>query len=263
MYGFPSKSALGTRRSKWTPDQHDRHNGGGAANALARALSDTTKSAGDAPIFSAVKDDPYTIDATDDGESRGLTKGSSATITHVLKQQASIIQRLEELEQTVERLKAELDTQVVSLQSSTAGVTPAIVETLAMDAPADDEKSVVPTFIPYFIKDSYTGRDNATNLEGDKLTMTVEILNYYPDPPVVYPFGAATGLPKFSDLTINCSITDLDHKISGTVYGHFKRGPNGTYTIALTELYVDGETTTFDKCPYPIILKCTTQLVLE
>lgn len=292
MYALPSKNALEQRRSKWTSDRSDKSSGSVAANAVARARADITQSSSDTTIFSAPSNNPYTMDATDDdSESRARAsklEQCMASVTHIVGQHEAILQRLDALELSLTRAleqvaalelaqsQAQSQAQVkpviapLSLTASTLGITPALESSVlaSMIEPASGANDSAPvdsspSFVPYFIKEQYTGRDNATRLEGDRLIMTVEILSYYPDLPVIYPFGTNTSIPKFSDLTLNCNIADLDDKMSGTVYGDLRRNASGVYTLALKDLYVDGELTTFDKCPYPIILKCDTQLMVE
>lgn len=118
-------------------------------------------------------------------------------------------------------------------------------------------------FLPYFIKEDYAGRDNITKLKDLHLDMIVEILGFYSEPPVIYPFGQAQNLPKFCELTVDMSFKDADRIVDGTAYGVFKQQPDGIYTIELTELYSDGEASGIEKYTLPLTLTCKTDLLLE
>lgn len=248
MHGLNSKLALKNRHTRWTSTGSSRNP---SEAALERARSSTTASSDTTIIFNVLDSQTnpaFTIEPSDDDESRERTPKLDQymeTIKLVLKQQEEILRRLDALEKTLQ---------------PPPNITPSS-ESDSKDDPISSHDGT--TFTPYFIKPMYVGKENRTKLENDELSLTVEILSYYPEPPIIYPFQDSTTLPHFTELTLNLSMSDVDNNTSGTLYGIFKRNDAGVYTITLTEIYVDGTLTTLDKCPFPIILKCDTTLVKE
>jgi len=118
-------------------------------------------------------------------------------------------------------------------------------------------------FVPYFIKEEYAGRDNKTTLNDMNMDMLVDIVGLFNEIPVIYPFGLAKDLPRFSQLTLDMVFIDADKSVNGTVYGVFNRGPDGVYTIKITELYSDGEASGIEKLTLPLTITCNTELILE
>jgi hypothetical protein len=123
--------------------------------------------------------------------------------------------------------------------------------------------SKIQEYVPYFIKEDYSSRDNLTTLNGLHFEMLVEILGFYSEIPIIYPFGSETNLPKFAELTLEMTFRDADKIIDGTAYGIFKRNSDDIYTIQLTELYSDGNASGIEKYTLPLTLTCKTELILE
>lgn len=121
----------------------------------------------------------------------------------------------------------------------------------------------VKEFVPYIIKEDYAACDNMTKLKGLHFEMLVEILGFYSETPIIYPFGTETNLPRFAELTLEMSFKDADKSVDGTAYGIFKRRHDGIYTIQLTELYSDGNASGIEKYTLPLTFSCKTDLLLE
>lgn len=115
-------------------------------------------------------------------------------------------------------------------------------------------------FLPFFIKEDYAGRDNISRLNGDRLEMIVEILGFYSELPVIYPFGNETHLPKFLQCELDMTFTDADNKINGVAYGFFDCDHKGRYFIKITELNSDGNASGLETYTLPLIFKCNTDL---
>jgi len=118
-------------------------------------------------------------------------------------------------------------------------------------------------FIPFFIREEYAGRDNKTFLHKTNMNMLVNIVGLFNDIPIIYPFGTAKDLPHFVELTLDMQFTDAEKIVNGTVYGIFKRGSDGIYTIKITELYSDGEASGIEKFTLPLTITCDCDLILE
>lgn len=127
----------------------------------------------------------------------------------------------------------------------------------------DDSISGIYEFTPYFIKEDYSSRDNITRLEGTNFQMLVEILGFYSENPVIFPFGIETNLPRFAELTLEMSFKDADNIVDGTAYGIFGRRSDGIYIIRLTELYSGGNASGIEKYTLPLTFTCKTNLILE
>lgn len=132
-------------------------------------------------------------------------------------------------------------------------------------APTEPERLVnTPReFLPYFIKQEYSGRDNKTVLTDMHMYMLVDIVGLFDDIPVIYPFGDNKDLPLFSELTLEMSFGDADNSFAGTMYGVFSRGPDGIYNIRITELYSDGEASGIENFTLPLTITCNTDLLPE
>jgi hypothetical protein len=117
-------------------------------------------------------------------------------------------------------------------------------------------------FIPYIIKEDYASCDCLTELIGLHLKMTVDIIGFYQETPIIYPFGTETKLPRFAELNLELSFKD-DKREEGTAYGILTRRTDGIYTIQLTELYSDGHASRIENYTLPLTLKCETDLILE
>lgn len=121
-------------------------------------------------------------------------------------------------------------------------------------------------FVPYIIKEDYASCDNITKLTGNPLIhfeMLVEILGFYSETPVIFPFGIETNLPRYAELTLEMSFKDADKTVNGTAYGIFKRRNDGIYIIQLTELYSDGNASGIERYTLPLTFTCNTDLLLE
>jgi hypothetical protein len=112
-------------------------------------------------------------------------------------------------------------------------------------------------YIPYVIKPDYAGRDNNTILKRSSLTMTVEILNDYREKLVIYPFDTETRLPDFTPGKILLHFKDDKNRI-GTVNGSLYRRGDGVYLIDLKDF-----STPLDQCTLPLVLTCSTNLLIE
>ena len=175
---------------------------------------------------------------------------------------SSLVTRVSNLEQSISEMS--VCTDVVKSKNKVA-----FNNSSAFSSIRESELSVVCTehtkyeFLPYFIKEDYAGRDNITKLNGTQFEMIVEILGFYSDAPIIYPFGVETNLPKFDDLQIDMSFKDSERMINGTAYGDFKRRDDGIYTIHITELYSDGNASGLESYTLPLTLSCKTNLILE
>lgn len=113
-------------------------------------------------------------------------------------------------------------------------------------------------FIPYVIKEDYAGRDNLTTLKGPHLEMLVEILNFYSEKLLIYPFGAETRLPQFNQTKLQMPFKDADGIVTGIVYGLFKRGDDNIYVIEVVNFSSGMETATL-----PLTVTCKVDLTFE
>jgi hypothetical protein len=113
-------------------------------------------------------------------------------------------------------------------------------------------------FTPFFIQEDYTGRDNLTLLKGENMNMLVEILGYYNDEPIIYPFGFERNFIKFLEMPIVLFIDNNDVKI----YGIFKLDYDGIYKIYLNEIYDNDKLITLNKLSFPLTLHCNVNLIL-
>jgi len=113
-------------------------------------------------------------------------------------------------------------------------------------------------FTPFFIQEDYTGRDNLTLLKGENMNMLVEILGYYNDEPIIYPFGFERNFIKFQEMPIVLFIDNNDVKI----YGIFKLDHDGIYKIYLNEIYDNNKLITLNTLSFPLKLQCNVNLIL-
>lgn len=125
-------------------------------------------------------------------------------------------------------------------------------------------KQAVREFIPYIVKEEYTGINSKTLLSNDSLKMSVETNGIYIDTPSIYPFGYDRTLPQFAEMNIQMSFKDASMQDDGTAYGLFKRRNDGVYTIELTKLFDDeGDEMDIKTYSPPINIKCNIDLVRE
>jgi hypothetical protein len=172
----------------------------------------------------------------------------------------AIISRVTSLEQSLSELSS-LSILDPSIHKSVRRLTDNSSEFSALTEPdinrTDDG---IREFLPYFIKEDYAGRDNHSKLDGNHLEMIVEILGFYSENPVIYPFGNETHLPKFVQCELDMTFTDADSQVNGIAYGIFKCDSSGIYSIKITELNSDGDASGLEKYTLPLIFKCNTNL---
>jgi len=118
-------------------------------------------------------------------------------------------------------------------------------------------------FIPFFIREEYSGIDNITILNKTNMEMTVDIVGLFNDSPIIYPFGLSKDLPDFIDLNIYMNFEDTEKTINGVMYGNFTKGEKGIYIIEITELYCDGVLLDINNITLPITITCNTDLILN
>jgi hypothetical protein len=117
-------------------------------------------------------------------------------------------------------------------------------------------------FEPFFIQEIYTGRDNLTLLKGENMDMIVEILGYYDDEPIIYPFGYEKNFIKFEEMPIVLFIDNNTNNNDIKIYGIFKLDDDGVYKIFLNEIYDNDTLITLDKLSFPLKLHCNVKLIL-
>jgi hypothetical protein len=118
-------------------------------------------------------------------------------------------------------------------------------------------------FVPYIINEDYAGCDNFTKLIGTKLELLVELLGFYSESPIIFPFGMETNLPQFSELIISLSFKDSENITDGTAFGIFKRRDDDVYIIELKEFYSNGNILRIEEYTLPLILECKVDLITE
>lgn len=126
----------------------------------------------------------------------------------------------------------------------------------------DLDSNGVNIFTPFFIQEELVGRDNCTRLNHCHLEMVIEILGGYDSQPLIYPFGLTSNLPAFVEVVVDIGFIDAN-EMTGTIYGQFKRGETGVYTIEITEIYLNGERSAITDCVLPLKLKCDVDLLLQ
>jgi len=169
----------------------------------------------------------------------------------------SLINRVVSLERSLSELSKHSQSDIRISQSSEFS---ALTEP---DMSISDKKPKIKEFVPYFIKEDYASRDNLTKLDGLSFKMVVELLGFYSEIPIIYPFGTDQDLPRFAELILEMSFRDADKVMNGTAYGTFKCGKNNIYTIQLTELYSDGNASGIEKYTLPLTFTCETELIYE
>ena len=117
-------------------------------------------------------------------------------------------------------------------------------------------------FEPFFIQEIYTGRDNLTLLKGENMDMIVEILGYYNDEPIIYPFGYERNFIKFEEMPIVLFIDNNTNNNDIKIYGIFKLDDDGVYKIYLNEIYDNDKLITLDTLSFPLKLQCNVKLIL-
>jgi len=117
-------------------------------------------------------------------------------------------------------------------------------------------------FVPFFIQEDYTGRDNLTLLKGENMDMIVEILGYYNDEPIIYPFGFERNFIKFEEMPIVLFIDNKSNNNDIKIYGLFKLDDDGIYKIYLNEIYDNDKLITLDTLSFPLKLQCNVKLIL-
>jgi len=175
---------------------------------------------------------------------------------------SSIINRISSLEQSLSELSNQSNYELRA--NPVRNYNDCINNSSEFSAPTDPpEKDKIRVFIPYFIKEAYTGRDNKTLLNNNNIDMVVDIVGLFDDIPIIYPFGTATDLPHFTELNLDMQFVDAENSVNGTIYGTLTRRSDNIYTIRITELYSDGEASGIDKFTLPLTITCKTELLLE
>jgi len=121
-----------------------------------------------------------------------------------------------------------------------------------------ENKEASNEFIPFYVKEDYTARDNYTKLDGNKFKIYIEIIGFSTDRQIIYPFGDEKVSVNFKDDNIKLTFTD-QNKISGTLVSSLKRNDDNIYILELTEDNIKVMKT----LSTPIILSCETELNIE
>lgn len=104
-------------------------------------------------------------------------------------------------------------------------------------------------FIPYFVSEDHIGKDNSTRLVNGHIEMCVEIIGFFPGPPIIYPFGSEKDLDKYKPCLISINVKDTN-KI---LIGNFKRNKDGIYTIQINRTDLG----------LPLMVTCSFDLIRE
>lgn len=121
-----------------------------------------------------------------------------------------------------------------------------------VDNPIDDHVDLT-NFIPIFINDKYTGRDNKTTLDDDILDMTLDLVGIFEGPAIIYPFGEKQIPIEFYESSFYMEYKDADDN-RGTLFAIFEKNDNGIYVISIDH--------TLRTCTFPILITCRTQLIV-
>ena len=92
--------------------------------------------------------------------------------------------------------------------------------------------------------------------------MIVEILGYYNDEPIIYPFGYERNFIKFEEMPIVLFIDNNTNNNDIKIYGIFKLDDDGLYKIYLNEIYDNDKLITLDTLSFPLKLQCNVKLIL-
>jgi len=303
MYGLLSRESLTKRQSRWVQEVDESVRSNPAQRSLNQTLSSNNPNKGsiitlgDQEIISGSRSDSMRIlssnsryvnlmdnqiVSTDEDlyelynelkqkydtleeKYNSLRSITDSGPNHNINNLVSRIQRLEK-SNDIDHLRKRVDTLESSF-SSNSNIRKSSDNTSEFSCLTDVDLATVPPgireFVPYFIKEEYAGRDNNTKLKDLQFEITVELLGFYSDVPIIYPFGSQKDLPKFRELTLDMNFQNVDETIKGTAYGIFKRGRNGIYTIKLAELCSDGEASGIEKYTLPLIFTCSAELIPE
>ena len=116
-------------------------------------------------------------------------------------------------------------------------------------------------FVPFFIKEEYSGRDIINILNKNNMDMTVDIVGLFNETPIIYPFGVSKDLPNFIDLNLDMKFEDPEKSINGIIYGNFTKRKDGIYIIQITELYYNGELSDINNFTLKLTITCCTDLI--
>ena len=126
----------------------------------------------------------------------------------------------------------------------------------------DNEIKDTHTFVPFFIKEIYTSRDNITILEKNFMDLTVQIIGKFSGAPIIFPFGKDKNLPFFKVKSLEMNFKD-SKSLEGVSFGTFLKNTKGIYIIHFTELYYNGISSNIDTINLPLTIKCQANLDLE
>lgn len=291
MYGLGSRDALAKRQSRWVQDVDRDVRSGPAQGALSR--DPPSNPIRDKPhIISVMADEDEQIHHVSDSRARVADEvmielSTMKALCAELQQRCSeleqsysslrssvgsdLVARITKLEETSGRLLSSLPDRDASIKSSISseslrGIsTPSIPEASRGGNSSDFSSLTEPDinardtheYIPYVINPDYAGQDNNTVLKRNHLTMTVEILNHYREKLVIYPFDTETRLPDFTPGKILLYFKDAENR-TGTVNGSLRRRTDKVYIIDLQDF-----STPLDQCTLPLVVTCSTNLLIE
>jgi hypothetical protein len=117
-------------------------------------------------------------------------------------------------------------------------------------------------FVPFFIKEKYSSRDNITKLENNYMDLTVQILGKFSGAPIIFPFGKDKNLPFFKVKSLEMTFEDAK-SLEGNSFGTFLKNTEGIYIIHFTELYHNNVSSNISDFTLPLTIKCKTFLEIE
>lgn len=296
MYGLTSKESLSKRQARWTKDVEDSVKSNPAQRALNReTYEDFSNNKG---IISLMSDpnkknyiEDYDLESNEDilelKESlkaelmKDLKKDLSKEFTKLSNECASLRKTLDDLSNSsdiinrINKLEQSLNDDSRNMYIRHETVTRAIPtydNSSDFSVLTDGEREqplnfpsqpIKNTFVPFYIKEDYAARDNYSKLDNCNFEMLIEILGFYDESPIIYPFGNEKNLPNFAEVDLVMGFKDADKALNGSAYGLFKKNSDGVYVIMLTDLYCDGEASGIEKYTLPLVLTCKTELVKE
>lgn len=247
MYGLINRDQFTKRQSRWVKDIDETVRSSPGQRALQQGATKSTE-----PIISLMNDPQYWGSESESKGDNNKISRSNPSINNELTQLKEQYTRLHERLLILEEKFSQFSQMCQPNDSDFSILTE-----------AEYQYTAPRRFTPFFIKESHVGKDNITILSGCHMKLTVEIIGFFNEAPIIYPFGKETNIGKFSEININMSFTNVDRTINGNIYGIFKRQPNNIYTIQITNIYDNGEASSIEQYTLPLILECEVNLIAE
>lgn len=122
------------------------------------------------------------------------------------------------------------------------------------------KKTSKKNYTPFFIKESYTGIDNDTNILSDKIIIRLNVLGNFDENPQIYPFGfnnIKSLHPTLKEQIVNLVILDSNENYYADATGFLRKNHQDLYIIDNIKVKnSDSDSSPLGELDLPFSIKC-------